>query len=86
MPGIVSSGYSNDPVLAEPAKHGFTARLEKPYTLDTVAEVLAEVLELPPDPLSLAKGNGRLAAPRGPQEKEFVSIYEHLQTKGRHLD
>jgi PAS domain S-box-containing protein len=85
VPGIVSSGYSNDPVLAHPEQHGFNARLEKPYTLDTVAAVLADVLELPPDPTILARGNGRLAAPRSLCDKEFVSIYEDLHSK-RHLD
>ena len=85
VPGIVSSGYSNDPVLAHPEQHGFNARLEKPYTLDTVAEVLAEVLELPPAPTILARGDGHLAAPKSPRDKEFVSIYEHLPGKGRSL-
>ena len=85
VPGIVSSGYSNDPVLAQPAQYGFNARLEKPYTLDTVAETLAEVLELSPGPATLARGNGRLAAPEAPLEKELVSIYAHPYTKGRLL-
>ncbi|MHC1696832.1 MAG: CHASE4 domain-containing protein [Geobacteraceae bacterium] len=31
---IVSSGYSNDPVLAEYSKYGFVAAVSKPYTAD----------------------------------------------------
>jgi PAS domain S-box-containing protein len=41
---IVSSGYSNDPVLAEHARHGFRAALDKPYQVSEVAEVLGRVL------------------------------------------
>lgn len=42
--GIVSSGYSNDPVLARPEEYGFDARLEKPYTLDVLTSTVARVL------------------------------------------
>lgn len=42
---IVSSGYSNDPVLANFREHGFVARIDKPYRLNEVALVLKEVLE-----------------------------------------
>jgi CheY-like chemotaxis protein len=42
---IVSSGYSNDPVLANFREHGFVARIDKPYRLNEVAVVLKEVLE-----------------------------------------
>jgi CheY-like chemotaxis protein len=42
--GIVSSGYSNDPILAEWVEHGFSGVASKPYTLQTLAEVLARVL------------------------------------------
>ncbi|MBJ6752466.1 ABC transporter substrate-binding protein [Geomonas anaerohicana] len=41
---IVSSGYSNDPVMSEYRKHGFRATLSKPYTVKDVARVLREVL------------------------------------------
>ena len=41
---IVSSGYSNDPVLSEYDKHGFRGVLTKPYSLGDVAKVLSEVL------------------------------------------
>ncbi|WP_224960888.1 ABC transporter substrate-binding protein [Geomonas subterranea] len=41
---IVSSGYSNDPVMSEYREHGFRATLSKPYTVKDVARVLREVL------------------------------------------
>jgi Signal transduction histidine kinase len=34
---IVSSGYSNDPVMAHYREHGFQARVPKPYELDQLA-------------------------------------------------
>lgn len=45
--GIVCSGYSNDPVLASPTDYGFTARLEKPYSLDTLTETVTSLLAAP---------------------------------------
>jgi PAS domain S-box-containing protein len=41
---IASSGYSDDPVLAEPAKYGFSAVLKKPYMAGELQEVLHAVL------------------------------------------
>jgi len=43
---IVSSGYSNDPVMSDYKKHGFSAVLTKPYQIDELASVLE--LLLPP--------------------------------------
>jgi signal transduction histidine kinase/ActR/RegA family two-component response regulator len=40
---VVSSGYSNDPVLASPRDHGFLGVLSKPYTLEDLQRVLGEV-------------------------------------------
>jgi PAS domain S-box-containing protein len=37
---IVSSGYSNDPVMAEYDKYGFQAALVKPYSSEEIARVL----------------------------------------------
>jgi CheY-like chemotaxis protein len=37
---IVSSGYSDDPVMANHARYGFRALLPKPYTLNEMARVL----------------------------------------------
>jgi PAS domain S-box-containing protein len=41
---IVSSGYSNDPVMAEFSAHGFKDRLAKPYLLEDLVAVLKQVL------------------------------------------
>ncbi len=40
---IVSSGYSNDPVMADHKRHGFDAVLAKPYTMEELGEVLRDV-------------------------------------------
>ncbi len=40
---IVSSGYSNDPVMAEYASYGFRARMPKPYSMKQIATVLESV-------------------------------------------
>ncbi|MFC1537462.1 PAS domain S-box protein [Gemmatimonadota bacterium] len=42
---IVSSGYSNDPVMADPGKHGFCSVVSKPYRIDELREVLQSVLK-----------------------------------------
>jgi two-component system cell cycle sensor histidine kinase/response regulator CckA len=42
---IVSSGYSNDPVMAEYRKYGFKGVIVKPYRVDELASTLLEVLE-----------------------------------------
>lgn len=42
---IVSSGYSNDPVMGDALAYGFAGVLPKPYTLDELRTVLAEVLQ-----------------------------------------
>jgi PAS domain S-box-containing protein len=41
---IVSSGYSNDPVMANPAKYGFSGRISKPYTIESLAKSLDIIL------------------------------------------
>ena len=42
--GIVSSGYSNDPVIAEFERHGFTGVVTKPYTMGELSEKLNQAL------------------------------------------
>ncbi|MBN2573778.1 MAG: PAS domain S-box protein [Deltaproteobacteria bacterium] len=42
--GIVVSGYSDDPVLADYEKHGFCARLAKPYRTEQLLHVVASVM------------------------------------------
>lgn len=41
---VVSSGYSNNPVMAEYARFGFSATLRKPYDVASVAQVLTDLV------------------------------------------
>jgi CheY-like chemotaxis protein len=41
---IVSSGYSDDPVMAKPAAYGFTAVLPKPYEPVDMLRLVRNVL------------------------------------------
>jgi two-component system, cell cycle sensor histidine kinase and response regulator CckA len=40
---IVSSGYSNDPVMATFGDYGFSAAIAKPYRVSELAQVMKEV-------------------------------------------
>ena len=42
---VVSSGYSNDPILANYRDYGFRAVLPKPYMMKDLIQVLREVFE-----------------------------------------
>jgi len=42
---IVSSGYSNDPVMAEYKKYGFVAAIAKPFDLKGLSDTIASVLK-----------------------------------------
>ena len=42
---IVSSGYSNDPVMAHYLEHGFSAALIKPFQMEDIMEVLHQLLK-----------------------------------------
>lgn len=42
---IVSSGYSDDPVMSDYKQHGFNAVLVKPFTVEKLSRVLTEVFE-----------------------------------------
>jgi PAS domain S-box-containing protein len=44
---IVSSGYSNDPVMADYKAYGFKGVVAKPYLLGTLASALSDVLSAP---------------------------------------
>lgn len=41
---IVSSGYSNDPIMADYKKYGFCGVIAKPYSIDELESVLSEVI------------------------------------------
>ena len=41
---IVSSGYSEDPIMADYEKHGFIAVLPKPYRIQDLSKTLLKVL------------------------------------------
>ncbi|MFA7373711.1 MAG: response regulator, partial [bacterium] len=40
---IVSSGYSNDPVLAEYRQYGFSGVINKPYRIEEMIDILYRV-------------------------------------------
>ncbi len=42
--GIVSTGYSNDPVVTSHRDYGFCGALTKPYTLDELSKALREAI------------------------------------------
>lgn len=42
---IVSSGYANDPIIANYKKYGFTGILTKPYRIENLSTVLHQVIE-----------------------------------------
>ncbi|TFG18662.1 MAG: PAS domain-containing sensor histidine kinase [Promethearchaeota archaeon] len=42
---VVSSGYSNDPVLAHFSDYGFAGVLVKPYTIEGLSKTLASILQ-----------------------------------------
>ncbi len=42
---IVSSGYSNDPIVARYKEHGFHGRVPKPYVFDQFAKVVASAID-----------------------------------------
>ena len=43
--GIVSSGYTNDPVVMDFAGYGFSGRLTKPYKINDMKTILEQQLE-----------------------------------------
>jgi len=42
---VVSSGYSNDPIMAQFGEYGFCAALVKPYQLSEVAKVINQLIQ-----------------------------------------
>jgi CheY-like chemotaxis protein len=46
---IVSSGYADDPIMAAFAKYGFRGVIAKPYKIEDLSRVLAEIIQKTPD-------------------------------------
>jgi two-component system, cell cycle sensor histidine kinase and response regulator CckA len=44
---VVSSGYAEDPVMENPAKYGFTAKIAKPFTRNELSELLRRHIDKP---------------------------------------
>ena len=44
LPVIAWSGYSDDPVMAEPAQFGFSASLRKPFRLNELSDLLDQLM------------------------------------------
>jgi DNA-binding NtrC family response regulator len=44
VPAFVMSGYAGDPVMSDPAKHGFAGSISKPFRGGELAELLNEHL------------------------------------------
>ena len=42
---LVSSGYSNDPVMARFGEYGFCAALVKPYQLNDLAKAINQLIQ-----------------------------------------
>jgi CheY-like chemotaxis protein len=42
---IVSSGYSNDPVVQDFNRYGFSGRLSKPYKISDLKEILEDMIK-----------------------------------------
>ena len=45
---IVASGYSNDPVMSDHARHGFAAALSKPFDRVSLARAIEAVMDFEP--------------------------------------
>jgi DNA-binding NtrC family response regulator len=45
VPAIVSSGYSNDPVMANFSDYGFQAVVQKPYDVTQLSRVIDQLLD-----------------------------------------
>jgi len=40
MPIVATSGYSGDPIISKPAENGFTASIQKPFTLEDLSALM----------------------------------------------
>jgi len=53
---IVSSGYSDDPIMSDYRRYGFRGMLAKPFQIEDLSYVLYKVMEETKKPLSTAFG------------------------------
>ena len=44
---LVSSGYANDPIMAEYSRFGFCGVIPKPYTIENLSKVLNSLQKTP---------------------------------------
>ena len=44
MKAVVSSGYSDEPIMANYEEYGFKSAIKKPYTIIEVSQVIHEVM------------------------------------------
>jgi two-component system, cell cycle sensor histidine kinase and response regulator CckA len=51
IPVFVTSGYSDDPVMVDPQKFGFTASIVKPFRIQDLSELLTKHLSTPAEPI-----------------------------------
>jgi DNA-binding NarL/FixJ family response regulator len=42
---IVSSGYANDPIMADYLSYGFSGVASKPYTIKEISEILNKMID-----------------------------------------
>jgi DNA-binding NarL/FixJ family response regulator len=42
---VISSGYSNDPVVQNFSDYGFSQRLAKPYKIDELKNILEQLMK-----------------------------------------
>ena len=45
LPIVAASGYSDDPIMAEPRAFGFSASLRKPFLLSDLGALLSQLIE-----------------------------------------
>ena len=47
LKAVASSGYSDDPIMVQPAEFGFAAAIHKPYTIEEIDSLLRALVQNP---------------------------------------